>query len=208
MSVPARRSVTRFLATALVAAVASSCGGAPAPSRSAPATASPTPPSAAPSARATPGGSAFSSTVYPYRAVLPADLTTTAPTLTSTPWDGAAQIDSTGPLTDRVYLPDSRLLFVYGAPTDLDLAAYADAGQRLKATWHGCPETPDSLTDTTFAGTPALVASFTCGGLHLLSLYTVHDDFGLVVNLMSPPGTETDDAALFARLVADWAWEG
>jgi hypothetical protein len=150
----------------------------------------------------------FDSAAYGYRALVPSSIAGIAPIAAQRPWDGSSRIDSTGPFTDHFFLPDSRLAFVYGAPTDLDLPSYAAEGQRLKAAWHGCPATPDGATDATFSGTAATVHSFDCGGLHLLSLFVIRDGFGLVVNLMSPPGSGSSDRAVFDRLIAGWSWAG
>jgi hypothetical protein len=98
-------------------------------------------------------------------------------------------------------------MFSYGAPTDLPLADFAAAGQRQKADWHGCPAQPDQVVDATLAGSPALLYDFECGGLHLLSLYVVRDGFGLVVNLMSPPGDPDTDRARFIEWLGSWAWQ-
>lgn len=41
----------------------------------------------------------------------------------------------------------------------------------------------------------------------VLSLYVVRDGFGLVVNLMSPPGDPDGDRALFTEWLGSWEWQ-
>ncbi len=148
----------------------------------------------------------FESADYRYLARIPGDQAAGEMIAAREAWDAASRIDSTGPLTDHAYLAGSRLVFVYGAPTDLELEAFAVASQEQKASWHGCPAAPESSTPVAFDGTPAILVDFDCGGLHLLSLYVVRDGFGLVVNLMNPPGKVVEDRAAFDRLLADWRW--
>ena len=189
---------------ALVEATPQPSGIAPAASAEAPAvTVAPTP-GPTPTAEATPVE--FDSAAYGYRAVFPAGEISGSPTPAAQPWDGEAVINSDGPYGDRFARPGSRLLFVYGAPTALDLAAYAEDGQRKKNDWHGCPATPERSVETTFGGTPALLYSFECGGLRVFSLYVVHDGMGVVFNQLTPPGSEAADEADFAELLAGWSW--
>jgi hypothetical protein len=148
----------------------------------------------------------FDSAAYGYRAVLPASEVASSPRAAVRPWDGTSQINSDGPDTDRFALAGSRLMFVYGAPTTLDLAGYAAAGQRLKAAWHGCPETPELARPVTFAGTPAVLHAFGCGGLRVLALFTVRDGRGLVINELAPPGDATTTQAAFEDVLAAWTW--
>jgi hypothetical protein len=218
-----RRSATLFGAAALVVSAAACSTGAvtPSPSTSvagasgpaAPSLAAPSPVVASSAAVASASIApslapdvTFVSDAYRYQAVIPGDLTAGAMTAATEIWDGDGQIDSTGPRTDHAYLADQRLVFSYGAATDLDLDAFAAASQAQKAAWHGCPAKPESSTSVTFGGAPAILASFACGGLHILSVYAVRDGFGLVVNLMNPPGHEADDVAVLERLLAGWSW--
>jgi hypothetical protein len=146
------------------------------------------------------------SPAYRYRMTVPAGLVAGSPTFAVTPWDGVARIDSDGPRTDRLALTGNRLLFVYGATTELDLKAYATAGQAQKAAWHSCSTTQVAITEATFGGEPALVYSFECVGNQMLSLYAMHDGFGLVVNLLSPPSDKVAYAATFGDLVSRGPW--
>jgi len=161
---------------------------------------------ATPMASSTPGSVAFDSTAYGYHAVIPGDEVAGDPVLAAHPWDGRSQVNSDGPSTDHVRLSDSRLLFVYGAPTELSLADYAAAGQRLKASWHGCPELPERTLASTLDGSPALIHAFTCGGLRVLSLFTVRDGAGLVVNELVPPGSPAGEPEALQALLAGWTW--
>lgn len=214
-----RRSVTRSSLVGIVlalAVIACSASPAAAPGTSPAATAPPTPSTAtppaasvtpAPTPRPTPTPVApitFDSAAYGYRATIPADLVNGPAAPASQPWDGVGQINSDGLHVDRFPLTGSRLVFVYGAPTDLPLAAYATEGQRLKAAWHGCPETPDTAVDAAFDGTPARLHAFDCGGLRVLSLFVVVDGAGLVVNQLAPPGDPAATQAAFEDLVAGW----
>jgi len=106
-----------------------------------------TPPTAGPS----PTPLAFVSAAYGYRVWLPADRRARQ---AQQPWDGRARIDSNGPYVDSVTLPGSIILFVYGAPTGLDLEAYATKTQAQMVAWHACPATPDSTTALALDGTP------------------------------------------------------
>lgn len=192
------------------------CSATAAPSPSIPEPRPTSPPSPSPSLRPspspfpspTPGAVAFSSPAYRYDAAFPGDLVVGDVVAASEPWDGAAQIDSDGPRTDHVRVADSRLLFVYGAPTRLAAGDWATTGQQQKASWHGCPPVPDAQVDVRVDGTPALLYDFPCGGLHLQSVYVVHDGFGLVVNLMSPPGSPDADRAAMLALLATIRWQG
>ena len=148
----------------------------------------------------------FDSSAYGYRAAFPADAITGTPTAAAQPWDGDALIDSDGPHTDRCARPGSRLVFVYGDPTTLGLAAYAEDGQGQKNEWHDFPATPERSVPTTFGGTPAYLDSFMCGGLRVFSLYVVLDGMGVVFNQLTPPGNEAADEADFAELLAGWGW--
>lgn len=139
----------RILAGGALAIVVAACGGtaatSPAPASMA-ATSAPPRPAATPTQppavtvvptpEVTPGPDAtpveFDSSAYGYRAVFPAGAITGTPTPAAQPWDGDARIDSDGPYTDRFARPGSRLVFVYGAPTTLGLAAYAEDGQGKK----------------------------------------------------------------------------
>jgi hypothetical protein len=150
----------------------------------------------------------FASDAYRYGLTIPGDLVGGEWVRATEPWDGQARIDSVGPRTDHAYLADGRLLFAYGAPTDLGLDAYATASQAQKTAWHGCPSIPDTSTPVTVGGTRGTLVSFTCGGLHILSFYAVRDGFGVVLNLMNPPGAPEADAAIFERLLPGWSWAG
>lgn len=213
----------RIFAGGVIAIVAAACGGtapmSPVPASAAAISAPPQPAATptlqpagtvAPTPEVTPEPEAtpvvFDSAAYGYRAMFPADAISGTPTPAAQPWDGEALIDSGGPYTDQFARPGSRLAFVYGAPTTLDLAAYAEDGQRRKNEWHDCPATPERSVPTTFGGTPALLYSFTCGGLRVFSLYVVHDGMGVVFNQLTPPGNEAADEADFAGSLAGWGW--
>jgi hypothetical protein len=207
------------LFAALLALALAACGGSSPASTVAPsavaspaaiaasATPAPTaePISAPPTAAPTP--TVFVSAAYGYQAVFPGGGLDAAPAAAATPWDGVTPIDSGGPLTDKFYRPGSRLLFVYGAPTDLELADYTVEGQRLKSKWRDC-EQPETSVATTFAGTPAVLNSFTCLGLRVFSVYVVHEGMGVVINQLTPPGNEAADEAELTELLSGWSWAG
>jgi hypothetical protein len=209
------RSARLPLLLAVVFALAA-CGGAssaaPTPSPVAatpvPATPAPTPPptpappaSPSPTPAATPV--AFVSAAYGYAASFPAG---TKPRQATKPWDGEARIDSTGPYTDQVTLPGSILFFVYGAPTDLDLAAYAERTQAQMVAWHDCPAVPAATSDLALDGTPGRVHEMSCLGLFVQKLMVVRDGEGLVVNLLAPPSDPDAARALLRELVASMTW--
>lgn len=181
------------------------------PGASPPATPTPGPTSAPtapsePSPTPAPTPTVFDSVAYGYRATFPGGLLAVPPSEAQQRWDGEAVVNSDGPYTDRFYLPGNRLLFVYGASTDLDLGDYAAEGQRLKHEWHDCPETPEEAVETTFGGQPAVLHSFPCGGLRVFSVFAVRDGYGLVVNQLTPPVDVAADTAAFLELLAGWIW--
>ncbi len=181
------------------AAPSPSSSGTLAPEPSSTPTATP-----APSPTPAPTPVVFDSVAYGYRAAFPAGQLVVPPTEALERWDGQAVINSDGPYTDKFYLPGNRLLFVYGAATDLQLADYAIDGQLKKHEWHDCPETPERLVDTTFGGEPAIFYSVPCQGLQLFSVFTVRDGFGLVINQLTPPVDVAADEAAFLDLLASW----
>lgn len=147
----------------------------------------------------------FDSAAYRYHAVVPSGLQG-VPIPAETAWDGTSPINSTGPYTDRFRLPGGELVFVYGAPTELELADFAVSGQRAKNEWHGCPETPDRQSETTFGGAAAILYAFPCGGLYVFTIYTIHDGLGVAFNQLTPPGDPVADEAAFSELLAAWSW--
>ncbi|HYN47561.1 MAG TPA: hypothetical protein VER83_01770, partial [Candidatus Nanopelagicales bacterium] len=132
------------------------------------------------------------------------------------PWDGTSRIDSNGPYTDQVVVPGSILFFVYGAPTDLDLDAYAARTQSQVAEWHECPANPGAgpgsepagylATNLTLDGTPGRLHRMTCLGSFVQKLMVVRDGRGLVVNMLAPPGKVDEASRLFEELVAEMTW--
>lgn len=209
-----RSRLPGLVGAAIVAALLAACGGSTvtpglveataAPTTAAAATPAPTAaPTAEPTAEPTPEPYEFTSTAYDYRANLPG---VSVATQALRAWDGQARIDSSGPYTDKVSLPDSLLFFVYAAPTDLVLDDYAARTQEQMVSWHGCPATPDSATDLTLNGTTGRLHRMTCLGAYVQKLMVVRDGQGLVVNMLAPPGTEDRANALFEELVAGMAW--
>jgi hypothetical protein len=186
------------------------CGGAaamptaapatPAPATPAPATAAPTP---EPTTKPTPAPYEFTSDGYGYRITLPG---VSVPKQRIQAWDGAKRIDSDGPYTDQVRLPGSILFFVYGAPTDLDLAAYAERTQAQMVAWHSCPAVPAETSDLVLDGTSGRLHEMTCLGLFVQKLMVVRDGEALVVNMLAPPNDPEAARALFRDLVASMAW--
>lgn len=185
-------------------------GSAPTPVTPAPATVAPAAseaPSAAPAdassaAPSSPAGPAtITSPFYAYSLTFPASGWSPQPAPTR--WDGEARIDSNGPLVDRATGPGSKLFFVYGAPTDLDLAAWSAKGQVDVNRWHGCPATAESETDITIGGTPGRLHAFHCNRLHVMKAFAVRDGFGWAFNQLSPPGQEPADAAALSAMLAE-----
>ena len=194
----------------VVSVVLAACGGTvaaptiepatPAPTAAVAATSAPTP---APTPKPTPAPYELTSDAYGYRITLPG---ASVPKQALQAWDGEVTIQSDGPYTDKVNLPGSILFFVYGAPTDLDLEAYAARSQAQVAAWHDCPASPDSVTDLPLDGTPGRLHRMTCLGLYVQKLMVVRDGEGLVVNMLAPPTTVDDASALFEELVAAMTW--
>jgi hypothetical protein len=103
---------------------------------------------------------------------------------------------------DRAIGPGSKLFFVYAAPTDLDLAAYAAKGQADVNAWHSCPATAESETDVTIGGEPGRLHAFHCQGLYVMKAFTVRGGFGWVFNQIGPPKQEAADTAGFTEMLA------
>jgi hypothetical protein len=184
----------------------------PAPATGAPESQAPVATVAAPSASAAAGGASsaapsspaapatITSPFYAYSLTFPASGWSPQPARTR--WDGMAQIDSNGPFVDRATGPGSNLFFVYGAPTDLDLAAWSAKGQMDVNRWHGCPATAESEADITIGGTPGRLHAFHCNSLYVMKAFAVRDGFGWAFNQLSPPGLEPDDTAALTAMLA------
>lgn len=137
---------------------------------------------------------------YGYTLPLPAGWSPQGP---AQAWNGVSRIDSNGPYVDRATGPGSKLFFVYGAPSRLDLAAYAADGQLDVWAWHGCPATAESETDVTIGGAPGRLHAFHCQGLYVMKAFVVRDGFGWAFNQLAPPGKEATDTATFVDMLAD-----
>ena len=207
---PSRSALAGPAAAVALAALLAACGGTaatpasvpatPAPATPAPVTPEPTP---KPTPEPTPEPYERASDAYDSRVTLPgASLVRQA----LRAWDGEARIDSDGPFVDRVSLPGSILFFVYGAPTDLDLAAYAAKSQAQVAEWHDCPTRPASVTDLPLDGTAGKLHQMTCLGVFVQKLMVVRDGQGLTVNMLAPPNVVDDASQLFEDLVATMTW--
>ncbi len=155
-----------------------------------------TPPTAGPS----PTPLAFVSAAYGYRVWLPADRRARQ---AQQPWDGRARIDSNGPYVDSVTLPGSIILFVYGAPTGLDLEAYATKTQAQMVAWHACPATPDSTPPSPWTA-PRAAAPMTCRAVRA-ELMSVLRRQGPSTTCC-PPGSRAGAEQLFRDLVATLRW--
>jgi hypothetical protein len=210
-------------AALVVGLIVAACGATatPAPVTPAPATPAAATPAAAasatPAATRTPEPSParidFTSAAYGYSTTYPGSWLTSQATQ---PWDGTSPIGSTGPYTDQVVVPGSILFFVYGAPTDLALDAYAAATQAQVAEWHECPADPGAgpgSEPATYAaanlaldGTPGRLHQMICLGVFVQKLMVVRDGKGLVVNMLAPPGSQSKAEQLFRDLVAEISW--
>lgn len=122
-------------------------------------------------------------------------------------WDGTSRVNSDGPYVDRALGPGSKLFFVYGAPTDLDLAAWSAQGQKDVNAWHGCPATAESETDVTIGGLPGRLHAFHCQGLYVMKAFAVKDGFGWAFNQIGPPTQEAADTGAFEAMLADVVFE-
>ena len=203
---PSRSALAGPAAAVALAALLAACGGTAATPASVPATpapATPAPVTPEPTPKPTPEPYSLASDAYDYRVTLPgASLVRQA----LRAWDGEARVDSNGPFVDRVSLPGSILFFVYGAPTDLDLAAYAAKSQAQVAEWHDCPTRPASVTDLPLDGTAGKLHQMTCLGVFVQKLMVVRDGQGLTVNMLAPPNVVDDASQLFEDLVATMTW--
>ena len=149
------------------------------------------------------GPATLASPFYRYSLTLPPGWT---PQVAAMAWDGSARIDSDGPYVDRATGPGSKLFFVYGAPTDSTLAAYATQGQEDVNAWHGCPATAESETDVTIGGAAGRLHGFHCQGLYVMKAFAVRDGSGWAFNQIGPPGDEAADTAAFSAMLADVDW--
>ncbi len=209
---PRRRTVAGLAGAAVLAGILAACGGSTATPSPVPATPAPTPVAVAtpaataePTTKPTPEPYEFTSNKYDYVATLPG---ASVAKQALQPWDGESRIDWVGPYTDQVLLPDGVRFFVYGSPTDLDLAAYATIIQEQSARWHDCPVQPSDVTDLAMGETNGQLARMRCtGDAYVQKLVLVGDGEGLVVNLLADPAVDTGEAdALFEALVAALTW--
>jgi hypothetical protein len=217
-TIPATRSLRpsphpAVAATLLVALLVAACGASAAgptdaPTAPAAPSAQPTPvataePTAEPTPAPSPTPVPFVSKAYGYAL----DVSPTwLPNQAKQAWDGEARIDSTGPYVESMTLPGNILFFFYGAPTDLDLNAYAAKTQEQMVAWHQCPVKPDSATDLALDGTTGRLHRMTCLGLFVQKLMVVRDGKGLVVNMLAPPAKADEARTLFEELVAEISW--
>ena len=174
-------------------------------------------PTSAPSPTATPQLS-FSSIVYPYSIVLPADafrpgpVNVLPPTGTWMPakemWDGTNVISPSRPRQNDMTLDSDRdELFIAGHRTKDDLDAFVARMVSNFAMWHGCSPTPASRT-TEVDGEPAILIGSMCGRAGVSAtaarLFVVHEGFGLVFNVRSfRQATREDLMTKLARYVAE-----
>ena len=177
----------------------------PAPSASAPPSPTTAPPTASltppptPSPTNAPVDLSFSSTIYPYRIVLPADgftpgaIAVIPPPGTWKPatemWDGSTAIGvSTPGQNDSTADTNGDALFVVGGPTGDDLDTFVARMINNFGMWHGCSRTPSSRA-AEVDGVPAVLIGSPCssgaGSAILARMFVVHDGFGFVFNLYS-----------------------
>jgi hypothetical protein len=205
------------LAIGLAACGSAGAAGSPATATPNPATPEPTavasdrstpaptavPPSPMPSPTEEASPTVFESAAYHYVLTMPATWTATQ---ARQPWDGRSKIDSNGPHTDQVRIPDSILFFVYGAPTDLSVAAYAALGQQQVAEWHGCPATASRISTLTVDGAEGEVHGFECAGLYVQKLFIVRDGNGVVMNMLAPGSRDQEAIDLLGQVAATTRW--
>lgn len=205
-------AATLTLATILVCGACAS-GSASAPSATAmgstaPSTAPAASPSPAPSAAPSATPMVLASRFYPYTWQLPPEAGLISPTLATVAWDGSAVIDSDGETVDRVYLPGSRLVFAFAAPTDDPLGPYADYIHGRAVQDHVCPDATDFERTTTLDGSPAVVDGSPCQNVYKLELVTVRDGVGLVIKQLAPPPDDPEALAdEFEALLAGFRWD-
>ena len=209
---PSTSTLTQLVGAVVVAVLLAACGGSTATPASVLVTPAPTPEAAAtptataePTPEPTPPPYEFGSSAYDYRVTLPG---VSVAKQALQPWDGESRIDWVGPYTDQVLLPDTIRFFVYGAPTDLDLATYATLILEQSGTWHDCPPRPSDVTDLAIGETTGRLARMRCtGDAYVQKLMLVSDGKGLVVNLLAEPNVDVAGVnALFEELVAEMAW--
>jgi hypothetical protein len=139
----------------------------------------------------------FSSTIYPYTIVLPADALQPGPVAMVPPpgtwrsatevWDGTTVISPSQPqANDSTVDTDGDELFVVGHPTADDVAAFAARMIDDFAMWHRCSRTPTSRT-TEVDGEAAVLIASPCsqGGAGAVAarVFVVHEGFGLIFNV-------------------------
>jgi hypothetical protein len=165
------------------------------------------------------------SDLYGYAMSFPAEDVTIRPTLATVAWDGETECLAQDPCTDWVNLTgapgvDDRTVWVFGAPTDLSLDAFAEDMQARFATWMGCPAVAPTVLSTSISdeSTPARVHLFECpygsptgpASTGMVRVFAVRDGFGIVIGLAKLASDEpVDTADELARLegyLASFRW--
>lgn len=136
---------------------------------------------------------------YGYTWPFPADAVSMMPSAATVPWNGVTPCIVQDPCTDWMGLKGEpgradRLVWAFGAPTDLELEAFAADMRRRMSGWRGCPVEPDATRALTLDGVPARLDAFACtsGGVtdRHLRVFAVRDGLGLVISMAKPGSGE------------------
>ena len=162
---------------------------------------------------------AIESRLYGYTWPFPADEAYGAPGPGTIAWSGRGACIVQEPCTDWIQLKGQpgtadRLVWAFGAPTDLGLEAFDADMRRQSSGWRGCPVEPDVTRDIVLDGVPARLHTFTCpsGGasdLHV-RVYVVRDGQGLIISMAKPDSGEAlvaaDEIGRLLRYLAAFRW--
>jgi hypothetical protein len=148
----------------------------------------------------------FTSDHYGYTVSVPTGWTADGATQT---WDGASPMapGHDDPLVDQFTAPPRYArLWVFAAPTTLDLAAYATHTTDANAAEHPCSvgsQTPEKDEAVTIDGTPARLLTVHCGILVLIAV-AIHRHTGFVFGYQDPNGGlsfDAEDRATFLQFL-------
>ena len=148
----------------------------------------------APATRPHPQTPVITSRHYGYTAALPAGwrLVTQA----KQQWNGTGAPGDGDSVVDLYTGPGGVEAWVYAAPTNENLAAYAITTVRVAGAVHDCPAVPQTSQAITIGGAPARLLDTQCPALtsFLVELaVTIHHGVGVVIGSQNPSGTAPGD---------------
>lgn len=136
---------------------------------------------------------------YGYRWPFPAEAVSLMPSAATVPWNGVTPCIVQDPCSDWIGLRGEpgradRLVWTFGAATDLGLEAFAADMRRRMSEWRGCPVEPDATREVVLDGVPARLDAFDCpsgdAADRHLRVFAVRDGVGLVISMAKPGSGE------------------